>query len=110
VHIRRFAPLAVVFALAACGQSAGNLQSYLHDQHQYDQSYGVLKGATYTDKDNRIVVKTRALTEATAAQDVCGWVSEWLYGNGDDGSIKVLNRDGDVLSQRRAKTDSCSFG
>src|SRR5690348_537457 len=100
MHIRRLAPLAALFVLAACGQSAGDLQKYLHDQHQYDHDYAVLNGATYGDDDGHVVIKTQTVTEFTAAQDVCGWVSEWLYGSGRDGSIKVLNRDGDVLAQR----------
>ena len=57
MHIRRFVPLAVVFALAACGQNPSDLQSYLHDQHQYDHDYDVLGGATYSDDGGRVVIK-----------------------------------------------------
>lgn len=103
-------PFAVLLALAACGQNASDLQNYLHDQHQYDHDYALLNGATYSDDGGRVVIKTQTLTEFTAAQNVCDWASEWLYGNGNSGSIKVLNRDGDVLAQRRAETDVCAAG
>lgn len=97
--------------LAGCTNDSSDLREYLHTQYQYQPDYSALKGASYTYADGDVTVKTNLYTEFTDAQEVCGWVSDWLYEErGEDGSIKVLNRDGDTLSQRRAARDVCSFG
>lgn len=110
--MHRALPVALVlFALAGCANDAADLRSYLHDQHQYASDYSeALTDASYKVNGGDITIKTHLYFQATAGQEVCNWASEWLYTGGRDGSIQVLNKDGDILSQRHAESDVCSFG
>jgi hypothetical protein len=108
---------AALLALAGCSSGAGkadDLHKYLADQWSFSPDYAAVKNAdiSYSGGD---VKATTDLTDIdfTQAQEVCGWVSAWLYdqGNGDaQSTIQILDRSGDVLSQRKHANDSCSMG
>ena len=111
--MRRIVLLLAVLTLTACSSDsskADDLRKYLADQWGFSQDYSAVKDSKISYDNGAVTMATKLYVDYTEGQEICGWVSDWLYEGSDHGTVRVLNRDGDVLSQRKHVNDVCSFG
>lgn len=103
--------VAVLLGLTGCASTSEDLRDYLADEWSFSRDYAPIPDAEITvDGDGNVEIATDLYTEFTQAQVICGWVSDWVYdqGNGSrDSTIRILNRDGDALAERLHANSSC---
>lgn len=103
--------VAVLLAVAGCSSGADDLRGYLADEWSFSRDYAPIPDAEITvDDDGNVEIATDLYTEFTQARIICGWVSDWVYdqGNGEqDSTIRILNRNGDPLAERLHANGSC---